>query len=73
MNSIRLFTKYTWKRSCGYLAQNTAQVSGNALASGSCDNCSNRGLAPNAIYFSGTARAVRFQEPENTGRLAPHR
>ena len=35
----------------GYLTQNTAQISRNALASGSCDDYTNRGLAPNAIYF----------------------
>jgi len=32
-----------------------------------------RGALANAIYFSGTARAVRCREAENTGRLAPHR
>jgi hypothetical protein len=30
----------------GYLTQNTARISRNALASGSCDHCTNRGLAP---------------------------
>jgi len=28
---------------------------------------------PNANYFSGTARAVRFRDGKNTGRLAPYR
>jgi hypothetical protein len=30
----------------GYLTQDTAQISRNALASGSCDRFTNRGLAP---------------------------
>jgi hypothetical protein len=46
MNRAIKFTKYMWKRSYCHLAQNAAQVSGNALASGLCDDYSNPRLAP---------------------------
>ena len=46
MNRSVFFKTFTWKKSYGYLAQNTAKISRNALASGLCDDCRNRGLAP---------------------------
>ena len=46
MNRSAFFKTCTWKRSYVYLAQNTEQISRNALASGLCHDCCNRGLAP---------------------------
>ncbi len=57
LGRLRVSSDYSWvnldlaqlsasQRSWGHLAQNTAQISRNALASGFYGNGSNRGLAP---------------------------
>ena len=65
----KVFTEKQLRPCC----QITVHISRHALASGFLRHRGNRGLTPNAIYFSGTARAVRYCKAEKTGRLAPHR
>ena len=61
MNRSAFSKMCMWKTSYGYLAQNTAQISRNALASGLCDDSNNRGLAPNAIYLGRFEDFNRFR------------
>ena len=44
MRDSPCYPKRGWNGGYGYLAQNTAQISRNALASGSLDDRVNRGL-----------------------------
>ena len=56
-------------RACGYLAQNTAQISRNALASGLCDDCSNRGQRFSGGYLfelsRDDARPTEIESPND--------
>ena len=48
MSDSPCYPKRGWNGGYGYLAQNTAQISRSALASGSLDDRVNRGLTPAA-------------------------